>query len=313
LLAEQHPLSPQPTIYDPFVVLLPHGPGLASRAEGGRLGVWRFGGAAPAAVPVPDARRPQCWPLAAAPDGKTLATTDPSGSTVWLWRVDGAAVRETASFEAFAGFRPEDHGPRAAAFSPDGKSLAVGGAGKIALWDLGGASPKERAVVSGLKGYIASLAFGPDGRTLFSCAAEDGVVRVWSVGAGGLTEQDQVKPERPGWLPALTADGKTLALGTLGGVELWDLGQGKPRRRMALPQAGAVISLAFSPDGRALAADHALIVWDPASGRKLREWRLPGPVRWARFATDGRHLLTANGNGTVYVLRLAPPARTNKD
>ncbi len=34
----------------------------------------------------------------------------------------------------------------------------------------------------------------------------------------------------------------------------------------------------------------------------LREWQLPGPVNGV--AADGRHLATANGNGTVYILRL---------
>ncbi len=32
-----------------------------------------------------------------------------------------------------------------------------------------------------------------------------------------------------------------------------------------------------------------------------------GGIRYLEFAPDGRHLLTRNGDGTVYVLRLAPP------
>jgi hypothetical protein len=38
------------------------------------------------------------------------------------------------------------------------------------------------------------------------------------------------------------------------------------------------------------------------------EWRLPGPVYDLAFASDGRHIATANGNGTVYILRLPAPA-----
>jgi WD40 repeat protein len=53
--------------------------------------------------------------------------------------------------------------------------------------------------------------------------------------------------------------------------------------------------------------DGRIIVWDVAAGDKFREWHLPGPVWDIAFAADGRHLATANGNGTVYVLRLAKP------
>jgi hypothetical protein len=34
------------------------------------------------------------------------------------------------------------------------------------------------------------------------------------------------------------------------------------------------------------------------------EWEAPGPVDWVEWAYDSRHLITHNGNKTVYVLRL---------
>jgi hypothetical protein len=50
-----------------------------------------------------------------------------------------------------------------------------------------------------------------------------------------------------------------------------------------------------------------LVLWD-AVGRKhhqQRRWQqLPGAVLSLAFAPDGRHLITANSNGTAYVLRL---------
>jgi hypothetical protein len=38
---------------------------------------------------------------------------------------------------------------------------------------------------------------------------------------------------------------------------------------------------------------------------------LPGAIRDAVLSSDGRHLITANANGTIYIFRLAslPPAR----
>jgi formylglycine-generating enzyme required for sulfatase activity len=70
---------------------------------------------------------------------------------------------------------------------------------------------------------------------------------------------------------------------------------------------GDLQGLAVSPDGKALvsaALDGRVMLWDPATGAKLREWQLPGPVHAVAFANDGRHLATANGNGTVYILRI---------
>ena len=58
---------------------------------------------------------------------------------------------------------------------------------------------------------------------------------------------------------------------------------------------------------RALASagcDGRIILWDVAAGARRHEWQLPGWVKGVAFAPDGRHLAAANGNGTVYILRL---------
>ena len=51
--------------------------------------------------------------------------------------------------------------------------------------------------------------------------------------------------------------------------------------------------------------------WSDLAGKRSAEWRLFGPVYDLAFAPDGRHLGTANANGTVYLFRLPasrPPA-----
>ena len=73
-----------------------------------------------------------------------------------------------------------------------------------------------------------------------------------------------------------------------------------------------VKTVAFAPDGKTLAAaawDGRILLWTVASGRKVREWQYPGKVDRLAFSPDGRYLVTANGNGTAYVLRLAPPPK----
>jgi hypothetical protein len=48
--------------------------------------------------------------------------------------------------------------------------------------------------------------------------------------------------------------------------------------------------------------------WDVAT-RKEKEVLRVGPAGWVGgfYSHDGRHLITHNPNGTVYVLRLTPP------
>jgi hypothetical protein len=44
-------------------------------------------------------------------------------------------------------------------------------------------------------------------------------------------------------------------------------------------------------------------VYDVASEKRLHDWSLPGAVHDLAFAHDGRHLVTANADGTAYILR----------
>jgi WD40 repeat protein len=56
-------------------------------------------------------------------------------------------------------------------------------------------------------------------------------------------------------------------------------------------------------------ADGTVRLWDEKTGREtILRFGPPGAeIRQLTFSPDGRHLITANGNGTVYILRLAPP------
>ena len=44
--------------------------------------------------------------------------------------------------------------------------------------------------------------------------------------------------------------------------------------------------------------------WSVRTVRELRSWKLPAAVNGAAYAPDGRRVVTANADGTAYVLEL---------
>ncbi len=114
---------------------------------------------------------------------------------------------------------------------------------------------------------------------------------------------------------AFSSDGRTLAaVGDArdGVVRLWDLGSGQ--ETTLEEHTGPVRGLAFSPTAPLLAScaeDGTVRLWEWSTGepraRSIDLGRFPSGVRAVAFTPDGRYLATANGNGTVYALRVGSP------
>jgi WD40 repeat protein len=182
--------------------------------------------------------------VALSPDGQTLATGDPQGGVrLWQLPTEQGRLRHAAAVTAIA-------------LAPAGDQLAAGlSDGTLALWDLSRKS--QLASWSAHGGRVLRLAFGLDGRTLFSACAASPEVRAWATPGGHLR---RVYPLAANWVTslALSPDGGRLAVGggsfhRAGAVCLFDVNTGQVRERFTVP-ANTVSAVAFSPDGQTLFA-----------------------------------------------------------
>jgi WD40 repeat protein/TPR repeat protein len=194
------------------------------------------------------------------------------------------------------------------AVSPDGRLIAAGGTGELALWER--ATGRPRRALEGVAG-VTALAFSPDGQRL---AAGDtrGSVAVFEVATGRVLYR--VKHEREVSTCAFSPDGGVLlttsADRTIG---LWDAGTGAPLRALVGHQ-GPVFAAVFTPSGREIVSgsyDRTVRVWDAATGAPLRT--LEGhasEVRGVAVSSDGRAIATGSFDGTVGVWDLSSGKRT---
>jgi len=249
--------------------------------------------------------------MAFTPDGRRLVTGGDDGAVI-VWDATTAAPIETLS----------GHSGRVLgqAISADGKTLYASGLdGAIFQWDLAGSRrfgrPFNLGPSSALprRGFFKpSLAMAPDS-SRFATRIGNGRVGIFEVATPRLEQAFSIAGSSDVISLAWSKD-QQLAIGTDQGLELWDL-RGAPRLVKSLSGvAGSVRAIAFSPDGRTVAAvtdipqpppsqtdGGQLGVWDTVSGH-LEGSRNLGIDGWSvAFDRGGHRIAVGTNNGRVVV------------
>ncbi|HEX4787632.1 MAG TPA: WD40 repeat domain-containing protein [Actinospica sp.] len=237
--------------------------------------------------------------LAFAPDGRLLALGG-ERATVDLWD----AYEDRAPAE-LSGHRRSLRGSvvGALAFSPDGRLLASGGYDKtVRLWNPGTGECVN--VLTGFSGAVLRLAFSPALPLL--AAADERSVRLFDLNSGAVRE---VPPFEGGVSSlAFSATGTLLAVGPgnrarrgAHPVRLIDPAGGGTVRTLGGERDFVARSLAFSPDGRLLAAglrDKHVQLWDTQTWQPAGILRVPSYSAYG-LAFSGRGVLGAAAGDRV--------------
>ncbi len=170
----------------------------------------------------------------------------------------------------------------ALAYSPDGATVATGGAdGVVRLWDV--STGRETRQIRGHEEPVVVVAFAPDGKRL---ATADGDGRH----VPGLPIP-----------PADDDDGAKAKAPRQRAVNVWDVATGKQLQTLETNASEAPV-VVFAPDGRTLvtrgAGFRSLRLWDVATGKARAECsELPRMLVQVGFVNHGRQLV-AIGNAT---------------
>jgi WD40 repeat protein/serine/threonine protein kinase len=281
--------------------------------------------------------------LASSPDGKRLLTGGWSDGRLKLWDAfTGAAIRSVKI--------GDNAGVTSVAFCPDGRFYAGATSSHFKIWDAN--THREFTSIENHSGAISSIAFRHNGRERYTDLAignseQDNVIKYYRITDNHGSSNSELFI-LPGHIEAsrciafnASGDGERLASGSDDHtVRVWRLAGGRHWGRTLVDSPGhlvrtgpplawltlgagrdlgGILRIAFSPDGRKIAAssqNSTVRVWNAMRGnatagarevRSLKEHA--GAVPGLAFSPDGRLIASSSADRTLRVWDAATKTR----
>jgi WD40 repeat protein len=190
------------------------------------------------------------------------------------------------------------------AFGPQGQALSGGGDGTMKLWNLESGERAGNFTFNSDPRFAASVVVAYNEQTgLVATSGYNQPIRLWDLETGKVVRTIPIIGNVYHNV-CFSADGKRLAACSDSRPRIYDVQTGEELLQI---EGVAVLSLAFSPDGKRLVTggdwgDHTVRVWDAKTGKELRKYEgHGGSVGCVAFFPDGQRIASASYDGTARI------------
>ena len=251
--------------------------------------------------------------VAVSPDGSTIITQGLQyiendghfGRFTRLWDATTGKYKTTLVDDRNRG------GPISFAYSPDSKTIAIGGNWGISLWDVVTGEHKvvlvdEATLVD--HGYIVgveNLAYSPDDETIATWKDYGQEVHLWDGATGAhKTTLGHIDSGFGCHLEGFiySPDGSTIATKSPGKVYLWNAITGECKATLIDEPIGPSLNLAYSADGSTITtwSDKVVNLWDTITAEhKMTITRHIDDISGLAYSPNGKTIATGSKDGTV--------------
>ena len=256
--------------------------------------------------------------IAISPDGQLLASGDREAK-VRLWQLRSGKLLRTIyppPIDDSSNYSFPDS-IQALAFSPDGKTLAVGRSATILLRSVDTGELQQTLSQRSGTTYpgASSLIFTLDGH-LASCSGK--TIQLWQLDTGKLIYEVNIPRSTPGtsgttYQVAISPNGQTLASSSDDKtIKLWRLNTGKllntlTNSRWLTPPPTPIFTVAFSPDGKIIASGGVEVIrlWDVKTGKVIKNITGQSGVVYVTLSPDGQTLISSDSSNTIKLWQLS--------